>query len=115
MKQNKEEERRSLLSALSRKIDIIGRIRIPNEILLALKLEPKSQVAVTANVEKGYIILTPAGEDCKEPFVRTIDKMGRVVIPKAIRELLKIKDGRDRLIMAVANGRQIFVYKRDAK
>lgn len=103
------------MSALSRKIDIIGRIKIPNEILLALKLEPKSQVAVTANVEKGYIILTPVGEDCKEPFVRTIDKMGRVVIPKAIRELLKIEDGSDRLIMAVANGRQIFVYKRDAK
>ncbi len=106
------EERMNLIPTLNRKIDTLGRIRIPDKILSVLNLEAKSQVALTVNIEKGYIILTPIKGECSERCVCNIDNLGRVAIPKAIRKLFEIKDGDSWFTIVVANSRQIFLYKR---
>lgn len=106
------EERINLMSTLNQKIDTLGRIRIPDKILFVLNLEARSRVAITANVEKEYIILTPIEGDRSGRYVRSIDNVGRVVIPKAIRKLFEIKDGDSWFTIVVANSRQIFLYKR---
>lgn len=100
------------MSTLNQKIDTLGRIRIPDKILFVLNLEARSRVAITANVEKEYIILTPIEGDRSGRYVRSIDNVGRVVIPKAIRKLFEIKDGDSWFTIVVANSRQIFLYKR---
>lgn len=83
------------MTKLSRPVDSLGRIVIPKGIRRALDIKPKDTVQLY--IEGNTLIFSvvalndrKAGEEALGIF-KDVDSLGRIVIPKEIREALEIK------------------------
>lgn len=78
------------MTGIVRKMDDLGRVTIPKEILRTSNASPRPLVGISLR-NGGYISLI-IGQSTMG-IIRQIDSLGRLVIPKEIRRTLKIKAG----------------------
>jgi len=73
-----------------RRLDELGRIVLPKELRDTMNI--KGGVPLEIHVEKDFIIITKYDEILrKSGIVRNADELGRVVLPKELRKMLKLQ------------------------
>ncbi len=68
-----------------REIDKLGRILLPVDMRKFYDFAPSSLVSV--RIEGEYILITKAEKEAQD--TKRVDKIGRIVIPKSVRNVLK--------------------------
>lgn len=77
---------------LARKVDRLGRIVIPKELRDNMQITHDDPLEIYVN--DGDIVITkyhPDADSDGVAFLRNVDKLGRIVIPKELRDSMNIK------------------------
>lgn len=75
-----------------RRVDMLGRVVLPIEMRRATDIINSELVAIAYDSNIESFVVTPAG-NYTDGYVRTNDSLGRVVLPKEIRDVLNIVKG----------------------
>lgn len=77
-------------TGIVRKLDELGRIVLPKELRITMNIEGRDPIEI--HVEKDSIIITKYDDLLgKSGIVRKADDLGRVVLPKELRKMLKLQ------------------------
>ena len=79
-------------TGITRRIDPLGRIVVPREIVKSLSIKVQETMEVHIDESLGYIAIKKyVGPDISAKVLRKLDDLYRIVIPKPIRERMGIQ------------------------